>query len=84
MVLDHVDEGTGFVVVAGPALDAEGLVEGDLDSCDVLVGPDRLEDAVGEADAEDVLGRLLVQEVVDAEDRRLVGVLVKEFVEGPG
>ena len=40
--------------------------------------PDRLEEAVGEAQREDVLRGLLAEEVVDPEDR----VLVEELVEG--
>ena len=46
----------------------EGLGHVDLDVVDVLPVPDRLEQAVGESERQDVLRRLLAQEVVDPED----------------
>ncbi len=46
--------------------------------------PDRLEEAVGEAEGEDVLGRLLAEEVVDAEDLLLLEDLVQLGVERLG
>ena len=46
--------------------------------------PDRLEEAVGEAQGEDVLRRLLAEEVVDAEDLVLAQDLVDEVVELAG
>ena len=46
----------------------ERLGDVDLHVVDVLPVPDRLEQAVGEAEGQDVLRRLLAQEVVDAED----------------
>ena len=54
----------------------ERLGHVDLDVVDVLAVPDRLEEAVGEAQGEDVLRRLLAEEVVDAEDLVLVEDLV--------
>ena len=55
--------------------------------CDVGDGvavPDRLEQAVREAEREDVLGRLLAQEVVDPEDLLLGEHLVQLRVELDG
>jgi hypothetical protein len=71
VVLQHVPQGPGPVVVARPSLEAEHLVGDDVDPCDVGGVPQRLEDAVGEAQAEDVEHRGLGQEVVDPEDRLL-------------
>ena len=68
---DHVAEGAGLLVEAGAARDGERLGDVDLDVVDVISVPDRLEEAVGEAQGEDVLDRLLAEEVVDAEDVRL-------------
>ena len=48
---------------------------------DVVAVPDRLEQAVGEAEGEDVLRRLLAEEVVDAEDLLLGEGLVQRGVE---
>ena len=69
---DHVAEGAGFLVEVGARADPEGLGDVDLDVVDVVAVPDRLEQAVGEAQGEDVLRRLLAEEVVDAEDLLLV------------
>ena len=68
MVLDHVADGAGLLVVGRAAFDAEGLGDGDLDVVDVLAVPDRLEYAVGEPEREDVLHRLLAEVMVDAID----------------
>ena len=67
----HVAEGPGALVEAGPGVDREGLGHVDLDVVDVVAVPDGLEQTVGEAEGQDVLGRLLPQEVVDPVD--LVG-----------
>ena len=58
----------GLLVVGASALDAERLGYGNLDVVDVAAVPDRLEDAVGEAEDEQVLDGVLPQVVVDAVD----------------
>ena len=68
MVLDDVAEGAGFLVEGPAAFDADGFGGGDLDVVDVVAVPDGLEDAVGEAEDEDVLDGLFAEVVVDAED----------------
>ena len=67
----HVAEGPGALVEAGPGVDREGLGHVDLHVVDVVAVPDGLEQPVGEPEGQDVLGRLLPQEVVDPVD--LVG-----------
>jgi hypothetical protein len=60
VVLHHVAQGPGGVVVAGAAaLHAQVLGHGDLHELDVLAVPERLEDGVVEAEGEEVLDRLL-------------------------
>jgi hypothetical protein len=59
---DHVAEGAGLLVEAGPAADREGLRNVDLDAVDVVAVPDRLEDPVRKAAGEDVLDGLLSEE----------------------
>ena len=81
---DHVAVGAGALVEVGPLREAQRLGHVDLDVVDVVAVPDRLEEAVGEAEGEDVLGRLLAEEVVDAEDLLLVEDLVQLGVEGRG
>jgi hypothetical protein len=79
----HVAEGAGLLVKRRPAADRERLGHVDLHVGDVSAVPDRLVDAVAEAQGEQVLDRLLAQEVVDAEDLRLVEDSVDGLVECP-
>ena len=72
MVLEDVAAGAGLLVERAAALDAEVLGHGDLHVVDVAPVPDRLEDAVAEAEDEQVADGLLAQVVVDAVDLRLV------------
>ena len=77
MVLHHVAQGADAFVVAGAGGDhlaglrivlgqALLLGDGDLHVVDVLLVPQRLEDAVGEAQHQQVLHRLLAEVVIDA------------------
>ena len=80
---DHVAEGARLLVEAAAPADRELLGDVDLHVLDVVGVPDGLEEAVGEAQGEDVLRRLLAEEVVDAQDLALVEVLVQHRVELP-
>ena len=62
----------GGIVEAAAMADAEFLVDGDLDMVDVVAIPDRLEHAVGEAQHQDVLHRLLAEVMIDPVDLMLV------------
>ena len=84
MVRNHVAKGAGPIVVVAPALDPEGLGDGDLDAVHVAAVPDRLEDPVGEAECQDVLNGLLAQVVVDAEDLGFPKDLEEPQVQVPG
>src|SRR5690242_12974179 len=84
VVLHHVAQGAGVLVVAGAALDADRLGDRDLHVVDVLRAPDRLPQAVGEAECQDVLHGLLAQVVVDAEDLILGKDLEYLGIEYPG
>ena len=72
MVLEDVAARAGLLVELAAALDAEVLGHGDLDVVDVAPVPERLEDAVAEAEDHQVADGLLAQVVVDAVDLRLV------------
>ncbi len=74
---DHVAKRPGLLIEAGAALDVELLGDVDLDVGDVVAVPDGLEDPVREAQRQDVLRRLLAQEVVDPVDRLLLEHLVQ-------
>ena len=65
---DHVAKRAGRLVEAGALVEPERLRHVDLHVVDEVAVPDRLEQAVGEAEREDVLRRLLAEEMVDAED----------------
>ena len=80
---DHVPEGAGALVEPGSALDGQRLGNVDLHVADVVAVPDGLEEPVGEAEGEDVVDRLLAEEVVDAEHLGLVEGGVHGPVERP-
>ena len=84
VVLEDVADRASLVVEGAPALDPEVLGHGDLHLADVAGVPDRLQQGVGEAQVEDVLDRLLAQEVVHAEDAVLGQVAVQDLVELAG
>ena len=77
MVDDDVAQRADGVVEVAPILDAEVLRHRDLDTLDVLPVPDRLEDPVREPEVEDLLEAHLPEVVVDAEELRLLDVLVE-------
>jgi hypothetical protein len=83
VVLHDVADRAEFLVEPSAALDAEALGHRDLHALDVGAVPDRLDDRVGEAEIEQVLHRLLAEEVVDAVDRTLVEHLLQRAVDGP-
>ena len=74
---DHVAIGAGLLVEADPVADVERLRHVDLNVVDEIAVPDRLEQPVGEAEGEDVLRRLLAEEMIDPEDLLLVENLVQ-------
>ncbi|CRR47400.1 hypothetical protein PAERUG_E16_London_17_VIM_2_04_14_05538 [Pseudomonas aeruginosa] len=65
VVLHHVAQLPGLVEVAPAAFDADLLGHGDLHVGDVVLVPLGLEQAVGEAQGDQVLHRLLAQVMVD-------------------
>ncbi len=68
MVLHHVPQRSGPVVVGCPSPHAFRFADRDLDVVDVLVVPDRFENAVGEPQHQEILHGLLAQIMVDAKD----------------
>ncbi len=78
---DHVLIGAGAFVEVRPLIQAQRFGNVDLDVIDEVAVPDRLEKTVGEAERQDVLGRLLAQEVVDAENLGFVECFMYEVVE---
>ena len=64
----HVAKRAGRLVEAGASAEPQRLGHVDLHVVDEVSVPDRLEQAVGEAEGQDVLRRFLAEEVVDPED----------------
>ena len=77
VVLADVAQRAGRVVELAAPVDAGVLGDGDLDRLDRPAVPQRLEDAVDEAQHQQVLRRLLAQVVVDPQQLLLVEVLVE-------
>src|SRR5262249_39594909 len=84
MVLNYVANGAGFVVERAAPLDAEIFGHRDLHALDAIPVPERLDEAVGEADEQHVMHRPFAQVMVDAEDRALVEAAEQRAVEGLG
>ena len=84
MVLDHVPQRPGIVVVRAATLDADALRDGDLDVIDSTAVPNRLEQRVGEAQGHEVLDGLLPEIVVDPIDLLLGEDLADLVVDGAG
>ena len=74
---DHVAKRAGLLVERGAVVEPERLRHVDLHVIDEVAVPDRLEQTVGEAEREDVLRRLLAEEVIDPEDLLFVEHLVQ-------
>ena len=72
MVRHHVAQRAGLLVELAAMLDADGLRHRDLDVVDLLSVPQRLEQAVGEAQRHNVLDRFLAEEMVDPIDLMLL------------
>ena len=67
MVLHHVAQGTGLIVVRAAAFHAERFGDGDLHVIDIFLVPERLENLVRKSQGQNVLDRLLAEVMVDAE-----------------
>ena len=85
MVLDHVAETAGFVVIAAAAaFHAEVFSAGDLDVVDVAVVPDRFEEGVAEPEDHEVLGGFLAEVVVDSVGVAFLEGFADDLVESVG
>jgi hypothetical protein len=84
VVLHNVTQRPDRVIETPPVLYAEVLGHSDLYGPDVVAVPERLEDGVGEPQEQDVHGRFLAEEVVNAQDLPFREELVQFGVQGPG
>ena len=81
MVLDHVAQRARFLVISAAAFHADRFGRRDLHMIDISAVPQRLEDAVAEAEGHDVLDRFLAQIMVDAVDLAFLEALLQAAVE---
>ena len=68
VILDHVAQRAGFLVIRAAAFHADRFGGRDLHVIHVAPVPQRLEDAVAEAERQDVLHGFLAQVMIDAVD----------------
>jgi hypothetical protein len=72
MILDHVAERAGLIVVAAAVLDPHLLRDRDLHMINVAPIPQRLKKRIGKPEGEEVLNCLLTQVVIDPVHLRLI------------
>jgi hypothetical protein len=68
VILHHVAQGAGPIVIAAAMFHAHFFGDGDGHVVHITPVPDRLEQRIGKAERQDVLHRLFAQIMVDAED----------------
>ncbi len=78
VVLDHVAQRSGLLIICPATFDTDRLRAGDLHIVDVAAVPERLKDAVAEAERQDVLDGLLPQVVVDT-----IHLALRRNIRGP-
>ncbi len=74
----HVTQGAGVFVETATGFHADGFGGGDLHVVDVMVVPERFEQAVGKAADENVLHCISAQVMIDAVDLLLLMTLSKQ------
>ena len=84
MVLDHVPQGTGMVVIITAVADPQVLGHRDLHVIDVVPVPDRLENAVGKPKSQDVLNRFLAEVVIDAKNLGFIEEFAQAAIQSAG
>src|SRR5436190_18520302 len=81
MILKHITNYSGILVITAARHHTDVFHCGDLDVVDPLAIPEWLEDRVGEAQYQHVLHGLLAQVVIDAEDLVLGEEAEDELIE---
>src|SRR5438270_685929 len=81
MVRHHVAQRAGRIIELAAMLDRERFRHSDLDMIDVISVPDRLEQAVGKPQHQNVLHRLLSEIMIDAVDLVLIEHLEQLMIE---
>lgn len=84
MILKHITQDAGGVVVPSPAAQADLFGDGDLDVVDVVAVPEGFENSVGKAKNQQVLYGFFAQVVIDAVNLFLVKYVMNIVVEFRG
>ncbi len=74
MVLHHVAQRAGFLVITAAVADAKFFADGDLDVVNGFAIPKPLENGIGKAEHQNVLHGFLAEIMVNAADLRFVRV----------
>ncbi len=81
MILEHVAHRADFLVELAAAAHAEVFRHRDLHAAHVTGAPDGLEKRIGEPEVQQVLDRLLSEEMIDAKNRGLTERSVQRLVQ---
>ena len=68
MVLHHITEGTGLIIVATAFFNSQLFSKGNLNIINVLAVPDIFKQQISKADCKNLLNHFLAQIVVNAEN----------------
>ena len=81
MILEHVTQDSGSIVIAAAVLDIDQFKHTDLHALDVCSIPDRLKHRVGETEEEDILRCLLSKVMVNAVDLMFAKYCVQSAIQ---
>ena len=84
VVLQHILENAGLLVIRAPPLHPQGFSGGNLDVVHMVMVPQRLKEGIAKADGQDVADHLLAQVMVDAVNLALLQGLGNTLVQFPG
>src|SRR5947208_2465468 len=74
MVLHHIAQGTGLLIITAALAYPEDFADRNLDVIDRIPVPEPFKNGIGEAEHQDVLHRLFAKVMVDPKNLLLVGV----------
>src|SRR5262245_18315282 len=84
MILHHVTQSSGILVVASTGADAFVLSHRNLHMIDVFLIPQRFEDGIGKAHDQEILDSFLAEVVIDTKKLALVDDLRQSVINGTG
>ena len=82
VILHHVAQRSGVIVITAAVLDAHGFGDGDGHIINVATIPDRLEERIGKTKGQNVLHRFLAEIVINPKDLRFVEAGGEDGIQG--